>query len=126
LPYLHHFVNGTSLAYYQLPSADADSPTAFTLGRSPDNSLVMDDPTVSAQHALIQAEGGAWMLRDRDSTNGVRVNGRRQREASLQPGDRVQIGTHELVLVTELPEALHQTQKIKKSWIPGVYYTSDH
>lgn len=125
MPYLHHLVNGTSLAYYQLPPKDSEVPTPFTLGRSPDNALVMDDPTVSGRHALIQAEAEGWVLQDMDSTNGVRVNGRREREATLQPGDRVQVGTHELVLVAELPEALQQTQKIKKSWIPGVYYTSD-
>ena len=125
MPYLHHLVNGTSLAYYQLPSGGVEPPTPFTLGRSPDNALVMDDPTVSGHHALIQAQEREWVLQDLDSTNGVRINGRREREASLQPGDRVQLGTHELVLVVELPEALQNTQKIKKSWIPGVYYTSD-
>jgi hypothetical protein len=37
----------------------------------------------------------------------------------------VVIGTHTVRLVEQLPDSLQHTLKIKKSWIPGVYYTAD-
>ena len=53
---------------------------------------MIDDNTVSRRHALVLDRGGAWVIADDRSLNGVFVNGRRVREALLHHGDEVQIG----------------------------------
>jgi ABC transport system ATP-binding/permease protein len=57
---------------------------------------VIADPEVSRQHAQIEAGAdGAVRLVDRGAANGTFVDGRRVREAVLQPGNVVRFGLHE-------------------------------
>jgi hypothetical protein len=71
------------------------------LGRSRDCEIVLADPNVSRHHAALRPSGGAWMIEDLGSTNGVKVNGRRiDQPAALTPGDRIELGT--AVLTFEL------------------------
>lgn len=66
------------------------SPT--TVGRLPDNDIVLDDRRVSRHHAEFVDRGSRWMLRDTGSTNGTAVNGQVVREAVLRPGDQISLG----------------------------------
>jgi hypothetical protein len=66
------------------------------VGRSRDCDLVLDDPNVSRRHAELHRQGDAWSIADLDSTNGVRVNGRRVPEAKLRPGDEITLGRSRL------------------------------
>ena len=50
---------------------------AITVGATEDNDLAIGDETVSRQHCRIFMEGGGFMIRDLDSTNGSYVNERR-------------------------------------------------
>ncbi|MCO5316206.1 MAG: FHA domain-containing protein [Solirubrobacterales bacterium] len=64
------------------------------LGRSADADCPVDDPNVSRRHAeLRQRASGSWEIVDLNSTNGIKVNGRRVASSRLQDGDRVTIGT---------------------------------
>jgi len=45
------------------------------LGRAADNTIRIDDPTVSQHHARITFRSGQWILEDLGSRNGTRVNG---------------------------------------------------
>lgn len=66
---------------------------AFVLGRSAQNAnLVLRDPGVSRQHAIIERVGAAYVIVDMASTNGVVVNGTRVARAVLRPGDVIAIG----------------------------------
>ena len=47
----------------------------FSIGRSGENAVVLDDPTVSAEHARITWDGSAYRIEDMASANGVWVNG---------------------------------------------------
>jgi pSer/pThr/pTyr-binding forkhead associated (FHA) protein len=67
------------------------------LGRSKDCDIQIADPNVSRRHAELRREGTAFWLVDLGSTNGIDVNGRRQARAKLHDGDRVTLGTTELV-----------------------------
>ena len=69
------------------------------VGRGEQNTIVLTDTQVSRRHAVIQAAGGGgYSLIDLGSRNGTFVNGRRvAAPVMLQPGDRVTIGSHELV-----------------------------
>src|SRR5690349_19793701 len=50
-----------------------------TLGRDVNNSVVVEDPFASAEHAVLTFRGRAWYVEDRGSTNGTYVNGSRVR-----------------------------------------------
>ena len=53
---------------------------------------MLDDTTVSRRHALVLERGGAPVIADDRSLNGVYVNGKRVHEAPLRHGDEVRIG----------------------------------
>lgn len=63
------------------------------LGRSEENTIVLDDTFISAEHAVIVQRDGTWWLSDRGSTNGTAVNEQPVHgEVGLTPGDVVGIG----------------------------------
>ncbi len=50
----------------------------FTIGRSPENDLIIAHPSVSSKHAIIEVNTQRQViLKDRKSTNGVSVDGKR-------------------------------------------------
>ena len=63
-----------------------------TLGRSPDNLIHLDDPSVSGRHAQLQVVDEDVQLTDLGSTNGTTVNGAPVTTATLRAGDRVRFG----------------------------------
>jgi hypothetical protein len=69
-----------------------------TIGRSRECDIVLDDVGISRRHAEIMPGSDGWTVADLGSTNGVRLNGRTVRGTqSLQPGDRVELGSTEIV-----------------------------
>lgn len=74
------------------------------VGRSAMCRLVLDDPLVSRQHAEFRVEDEFVTLYDLKSINGVYVNGQRvERQLRLVPGDRVTIGSQDLILRARMP-----------------------
>ncbi|MDI1337959.1 MAG: sigma 54-interacting transcriptional regulator [Lacunisphaera sp.] len=67
-----------------------------TIGRAPENIVVLNDASVSRRHAEIEVSPDRVTLRDNKSRNGVQVNGVPRREAVLSPGDRLLIGQVQL------------------------------
>ena len=68
-------------------------PHGLTIGRTPDNELVLADSGLSRQHARIVFGQGAYWLEDLGSTNGTLVNGTRLTTAHpLRTGDVIQLG----------------------------------
>ena len=63
-----------------------------TLGRSPENLIHLDDPSVSGRHAQLQVVDEDVQLTDLGSTNGTTVNGAPVTTATLRAGDRVRFG----------------------------------
>src|SRR5438045_8658136 len=63
----------------------------ITIGRAPDNTIVIDDPSVSSRHAHLQWIGKAYRLKDLSSTNGTRVNGIPVAEEALRFDDRIRL-----------------------------------
>lgn len=63
------------------------------IGRDPrSNDIVLEDATVSLQHAKIRLEGRQYVLYDLGSLNGTRVNGMRTQKTILYDGDMLQFG----------------------------------
>ncbi|MEQ1503225.1 MAG: sigma 54-interacting transcriptional regulator [Myxococcota bacterium] len=67
-----------------------------TIGRAPGNDLVLDDPMVQPTHANLMRQGASFTLSLLDKNGELYVNGRRQRTAQLQEGDRVLVGGWQL------------------------------
>jgi len=76
-----------------------------TIGRAPDNAVVLDDPRASRYHAHItQSENGTFSIVDgavingqlRRSANKVFINGEPEFEHKLKNGDRITIGASTL------------------------------
>ena len=65
---------------------------AITLGRSPENLIQIDDPSVSGRHARFELVGEDYHLKDLESTNGTRVNGQPIQSILLRQGDRIRFG----------------------------------
>ena len=63
------------------------------IGRSNDNDIVIDDNSVSRNHAIIFVSENATMIQDNNSTNGTFINGRRiQGSSPLQTNDILKVG----------------------------------
>ncbi len=75
----------------------------LTIGRSPDNDMVIDDPRVSGQHALIAFHEGRPRIMDLNSRNGTFVDGIRiGRWVDLVEGSQVRFGTAGPFVLEEL------------------------
>lgn len=77
----------------------------LTLGRRPENDVVLGGASVSGQHARIEAEGEGFVVVDLQSTNGTFVNGRRCDREALRPGDTLQIGDCRIQVAGPVPAA---------------------
>lgn len=66
--------------------------TLITIGRRVENTVVLDDPRVSRNHAHLRAVRGRYVLYDLDSTGGSFVNGVRVTQSLLYPGDVISLG----------------------------------
>ncbi|MBN1269490.1 MAG: FHA domain-containing protein [Kiritimatiellae bacterium] len=76
------------------------------IGRSEDNAIPLNNPTVSGHHCSIHREGEKYILRDKDSTNGTRLNSREVAEAALKPKDLIQVGSVEFMFDAAHVEAV--------------------
>jgi hypothetical protein len=65
----------------------------FTIGRAMTNDLILQDSTVSRQHAVLRFLNNRWVIQDQNSTGGVYINGNRAKEKRLRDGDQIQIGS---------------------------------
>jgi FHA domain len=75
-------------------------PGEFLIGRSSECSLSLDDALVSRRHACIHVDAAGATLEDLGSRNGVGVNGERiEGTRKLAHMDRVQVGSHELIVI---------------------------
>lgn len=65
------------------------------VGRGRTNELVLQDPSVSREHAELvpTSDGRGWRVRDLGSTNGVAVNGAKVQDQALAPGDLITFGS---------------------------------
>ena len=104
--------------------------SGLKFGRIAANQVVIDDKAVSSEHAevsLLKSDDGdiQYVLRDLGSTNGTYINEQKIEKQLLHHKDIVRVGWNSFTFINEDEINLQKTTKVKKSWIPGVYYSDD-
>src|SRR5207237_8214430 len=96
-------------------AAYAFAEQSITIGRAPDNMIVIDEPSVSSRHAQLELAGETYRLKDLDSTNGTKVNGVPITETVLRFEDRIRFGKIEARFVPDVhgSQALHELETIE-------------
>jgi FhaA, N-terminal domain/FHA domain len=69
----------------------------LVIGRSRDCDIQLSDANVSRRHAELRQEGASYWIVDLASTNGIEVNGKRVKRAKLRDGDKVTLGSTDVV-----------------------------
>ncbi len=86
-------------------------PGPSTIGRSRNCEVMVADPSVSRNHALITVDGDRITVQDLSSSNGTFVNGNRvENEVVVRSGDEIMVGESRLWLVAEGVE--HSTRLV--------------
>lgn len=65
----------------------------IVIGRDEESDLILDDTSVSREHATISVGANGYYVEDLKSTNGTRVNGELVDRVLLESGDRIQLGS---------------------------------
>ncbi len=99
----------------------------LSFGRAASNQVQIDDSAVSTNHAEIVIEESdegkqVYFIRDTGSTNGTFLNEQKVERQPLRHKDIIRVGWNNFVFIDENQRDHERTDKITKSWIPGVYY----
>ena len=100
--------------------------TPFTVGRKVDKDLVIADPRVSRDHAIIASENGQFYVLDQGSKHGTFVNGERIQRKTLERNDRVEFGVRDVSYVIFNPQhATSNTAREFLSQISGMHISTE-
>jgi hypothetical protein len=73
-----------------------------SVGRGPQNQIILVDPSVSANHCDLLVSGSEVIVREHGSSNGTFVDGRRvEQQAGVNPGSRLRLGDVEAMIQIE-------------------------
>ena len=67
-----------------------------TIGRTAKADFILDAALISRVHCRLSAEADKLAVEDLDSTNGVQVNGKKVKKATLKAGDILTVGRVDL------------------------------
>ena len=84
----------------------------LTIGRLPENDIVLIDETISRHHAELILKHGDYILKDLGTRNGTWVNGERIKEIKLKDGDELKIGTITLSFLSSAkPSVIYEARE---------------
>src|SRR5437870_8250199 len=92
--------------------------TPFTVGRKVDKDLVIPDPRVSRDHAIILSENGEFFVVDQGSKHGTFLNGEKVQRQKLQRNDRLEFGVRESAYVIFHP--MHATSNTAREFLSQI------
>jgi pSer/pThr/pTyr-binding forkhead associated (FHA) protein len=103
----------------------------LSFGRAASNQVQIDDTAVSTNHAEIVIEETdegkqVYVIRDIGSTNGTFLNEQKVERQPLRHKDIIRVGWNNFVFIDENQRDHERTDRITKSWIPGVYYKQNN
>jgi len=88
---------------------------AATIGSAPSNDIVIDHPTVSAQHARLTKSQSGYRLKDLESTNGTQINGVSISDAPLKDGAEIRFG-YITGFFRDATASIDQVRKLQLPW----------
>src|SRR5205823_8240658 len=98
----------------------------FSVGRKVDKDLVIADPRVSRDHALIVSENWQFCVIDQSSKHGTFVNGERVQRKTLERNDRLEFGVRDVAYVIFHPHhATSNTAREFLSQISGIHISTE-
>ncbi len=87
----------------------------YVIGRAPDADLYIDDRKSSAHHALVFSRANRFSIRDTESSNGTKVNGKKIDEAPLEAGDQIRIGDTVITVQEQRHELSDQANLMERT-----------
>ncbi len=81
---------------------------SVTVGRAPDNDIVVDNTLVSRHHIKIVQDGTQYIVEDLGSGNGTLLNGQDLVKETLKDQDEILVGKHILMFVNKDTSSLEQ------------------
>lgn len=84
----------------------------FVIGRDESVDFTVESGRVSRKHVAFDQEGGEYILRDLESTNGTYVNGKRVSETRLSNGDVVIVADFELTFFGGQPSGRNSATQV--------------
>lgn len=98
---------------------------SFAIGSADDNQLVINDSSVSLQHARIVCNDASYSLRDLGSNEGVYINNQRINKKPLNNGDTIRVGRVELLVVDPFVDGNQNNWSLIacSSWLSGQEFT---
>ena len=98
----------------------------FSIGRKMDKDLVIADPRVSRDHALLISENGSFFVEDQGSKHGTFVNGERVERKELERNDRLEFGARDTIYAIFHPQQIKSnTARDFLSQISGIHISSE-
>lgn len=85
------------------------------IGRGRGNHISLQDPSTSRNHCVINKQQEVYVIKDLDSTNGIRVNGTPVRETTLQHEDRIEVGDSVFIFLIVKAETSDEKIEISDS-----------
>lgn len=106
-----------ALTPYEVVRVDSG---VVTIGREPENSIVVDSDLVSRRHSGVYEVGSQWIYRDLGSTNGSWVNG-----IEIKPGHAFLLRNEDVVRVADFPLQVNYTSEIEINFQSIIILLSD-
>jgi len=78
----------------------------ITIGRSPDNNLILSEKSISRHHAEIKKMKDGYLLTDLGSYNGTKVNEKSIQSVPLKHNDKIEIGLTSLIFLAKKKDEL--------------------
>ncbi|MBU0951377.1 MAG: FHA domain-containing protein [Elusimicrobia bacterium] len=73
-----------------------ESVKLLTIGRKPDNDIVIDNPAISGHHCKVTKFGNVYFVEDLGSTNGTYIKGKKIIKAEIHHNDQIDLAKHSL------------------------------
>lgn len=91
-----------------------------SIGRLPDNMVVIDNPAVSGRHARVFRDGDHYVIEDLKSTNGTFVNDKPIARHTLLEGDVVLVGKHSLIFSLAAGDGASEGAPADEPFVPAI------
>lgn len=110
---LHCFSENAAEQIFELPISNFEEASGWEIGRDSNCDIVIEHSSVSNRHAQIIHQRGRWKIVNLVSTNGIVINGQKKLSAYLGDGDKIGLGSVDLIFKT--PKSTQKSQsKINK------------